>query len=38
MKKPIVIQIRHYGVPFIDSDCAKLLCTGILHHYIVLIP
>lgn len=31
-----IIKIKHNGMPFIDSACARLLATGIEHHYIVL--
>jgi len=31
-----IIKIRHYGVPFVNSDCAVLLATGVLHHIVLL--
>ncbi len=31
-----VIKIRHYGIPFVNSGCARLLLTGVLFHYVVL--
>ena len=31
-----IIKIRHYGIPFVNSDCARLLLTGVLFHYVVL--
>jgi hypothetical protein len=33
-----LIKIRHYGLPFINSDCARLVLTGLLHHYVLLPP
>lgn len=32
----MLIKIRHYGVPFISTKDAKLVLTGITHHYILL--
>jgi hypothetical protein len=32
-----IIQVRHYGVPFEDSACARLLVTGMFHHWILLL-
>jgi len=31
-----LIKIRHYGLPFINSDYARLVLTGWLHHYVLL--
>lgn len=31
-----IIKIRHYGLPFVNSECARLLLTGVLFHYVVL--
>lgn len=36
MKAISIIRIEHYGIPFIDSAHARLLATGVLHHYVVL--
>jgi hypothetical protein len=33
-----LIKIRHYGLPFANSDCARLIFTGVLHHYVLLTP
>jgi hypothetical protein len=33
-----IITIRHYGLPFVNTDAARLLFTGILYHYVVLTP
>ena len=32
-----IIKIRHYGLPFSNSDCARLLLTNVLYHYVLLI-
>ena len=34
MKK--LLKIRHYGLPFFDSEDAVLMVTGCLHHYVLL--
>jgi hypothetical protein len=31
-----IIKIRHYGLPFVNSDCARLLLSGVLYHYVLL--
>ena len=31
-----IIKIRHYGLPFLNSDCARLVLTGMFHHYVIL--
>lgn len=31
-----IILIRHFGLPFQNSDCAVLLASGILHHIVLL--
>lgn len=31
-----IVKIRHYGLPFLPSEHAVLLVTGIYHHYIWL--
>ena len=31
-----LIKIRHYGLPFMNSDCARLVFSGVLHHYVLL--
>jgi hypothetical protein len=31
-----LIKIRHYGLPFVDSDCARLAMSGAFHHYVLL--
>ena len=36
-RKYQIIKVRHYGVAFQDSDCARLLVTGMFHHWIVLL-
>jgi hypothetical protein len=32
-----IIQVRHYGVPFRDNEHARLLVTGMFHHWVVLL-
>jgi hypothetical protein len=32
-----IVQVSHHGVPFEDSPCARLLVTGMFHHWIVLL-
>lgn len=38
-KKPRyeIVQIRHHGVLFRSNQHARLLCTGMFHHYVVLL-
>ena len=31
-----IVKIRHYGMPFVNSYCAKVLVTGIFHHYVLI--
>jgi hypothetical protein len=31
-----LIKIRHYGVPFVHSNYARLALTGMLHHYVLM--
>jgi len=31
-----LIKIRHYGSPFVNSDCARVVVSGVLHHYVLL--
>jgi hypothetical protein len=33
-----IIKIEHNGQGFVNSDCATLILTGVLHHYILLHP
>jgi hypothetical protein len=33
---PSIIKVRHYGLPFINSSHAKLIFSGVLHHYILV--
>ena len=37
MTKTKIIKIRHYGLPFVNTYAARLVMTGILHHYVILI-
>jgi hypothetical protein len=32
-----IIRIEHFGLPFIETQYARLLCTGIRHHLVVLL-
>lgn len=32
-----VIAIRHYGIPFRNSEHAVLLVSGATHHYVLLL-
>lgn len=34
---PRILRIEHFGHDFIDSQHAKLLCTGIRHHLVLLL-
>lgn len=31
-----LIKIRHNDLPFVDSDCARLVISGAFHHYVLL--
>jgi hypothetical protein len=33
-----IIKIEHHGQGFIDSECARLFMTGLLHHYVIIYP
>ncbi len=33
-----IIKIEHHGQGFISNEHAKLLFTGLLHHYVVIYP
>lgn len=35
--KTQILLIEHLGYPFINSDCAVLLATGVRHHIVLLI-
>lgn len=38
MSKPyLIMRIEHQGHAFIDNEHARLLCTGLHHHWIVLL-
>ncbi|MES2939196.1 MAG: hypothetical protein V4864_16035 [Pseudomonadota bacterium] len=32
-----IIKVRHFGAAFIDNENARLLCSGMFHHYVVLL-
>ena len=32
----MIVKIKHYGVPFISTNDAKLIFTGINRHYMLL--
>jgi hypothetical protein len=38
MTKPFLIRVEHFGLAFIDSDCAKLLYRGPRFCLILVIP
>lgn len=31
-----IVKFRHYGLPFLPSEHAVLIVTGIYHHYVWL--
>lgn len=31
-----IVAIRHNGIPFVSNKNARLILTGIMHHYILL--
>lgn len=33
----MIIVVRHYGCPFVDSEHARLLATGMFNHIIWLV-
>lgn len=33
----LIVAIRHYGIPFRNSEHAVLLATGMTHHYVLLL-
>jgi hypothetical protein len=33
-----IVKIKHDGQGFVNSDCARLLMTGWLYHYVVICP
>lgn len=35
---PYIVKIPHFGVAFNNSDCAKLILTGVFYHYVLIIP
>ncbi len=36
-KRPIaLIRIRHYGLPFEDSTHARVVVSGVLHHWVIV--
>lgn len=37
MPKAQIIKVEHHGHAFINSEHARLLCTGMYHHWILLI-
>jgi hypothetical protein len=35
--KPQIIRIEHFGHEFINNENARLLVTGIYHHWILML-
>jgi hypothetical protein len=38
MTTPYLIWIEHFGLPFINSNCAKLIFRGSIYCLVLIIP